>query len=370
MTLACSVNHCENNVENNIQNVNENEIMEKDACYESIKVQQDTTSKKWEIYLTETNSNRIALSGVGSGLKTIIFVLVNLFVLTLDREKNSKYIFLFEELENNLHPDLQRRLFDYLYKYVKDTEDRIVLTSHSNVAIDYLYKNEGNGIYHVQKKQKSELLCVRGFNAKSDIIDDLGHKASDLIQANGIIWVEGPSDRIYINHWLKVLCGSEFKEGIDYQFMYYGGKLLSQYTDEVEGEQVADLINIMHLNRNAIVVMDSDKRASDEKIRDAKIRVKNEVERTENMVWITAGREIENYIPSDAIKKMFGKDKKQIDQYDSFPNYIKSEDPNFLHHKVEFAKRVIEFIDKENSKILDVEEKIKMIYSEIERWNS
>ena len=31
-----------------------------------------------------------------------------------------------------------------------------------------------------------------------DVLDDLGAKASDIFQSNGIIWVEGPSDRIYI----------------------------------------------------------------------------------------------------------------------------------------------------------------------------
>jgi predicted ATP-dependent endonuclease of OLD family len=31
---------------------------------------------------------------------------------------------------------------------------------------------------------------------------ELGMRASDLVQANTVIWVEGPSDRIYVRHWL------------------------------------------------------------------------------------------------------------------------------------------------------------------------
>ena len=37
------------------------------------------------------------------------------------------------------------------------------------------------------------------------LVDDLGIKASDILQSNGIIWVEGPSDRIYINKFRTYL---------------------------------------------------------------------------------------------------------------------------------------------------------------------
>lgn len=57
------------------------------------------------------------------------------------------------------------------------------------------------------------------------ILDDLDVRASDLLQSNGIIWVEGPSDRVYIKHWLHQFCQCSFKEGSDYQFLYYGGRL-------------------------------------------------------------------------------------------------------------------------------------------------
>lgn len=47
---------------------------------------------------------------------------------------------------------------------------------------------------------------------------DLGYRPSDLLQANAIIWVEGPSDRIYINHWLDQQA-PDLVEGIDYSIM-------------------------------------------------------------------------------------------------------------------------------------------------------
>ena len=32
----------------------------------------------------------------------------------------------------------------------------------------------------------------------SEVLSNLGIRASELLQSNGVIWVEGPSDRVYI----------------------------------------------------------------------------------------------------------------------------------------------------------------------------
>ena len=94
----------------------------------------------------------------------------------------------------------------------------------------------------------------------SEILDDLDVKASDLFQTNGIIWVEGPSDRLFILRWLEVFTDNKFREGIDFQFLYYGGRLLAHYEASESLSADHDLINILTTNRNAVLVMDSDKK--------------------------------------------------------------------------------------------------------------
>ena len=89
------------------------------------------------------------------------------------------------------------------------------------------------------------------------MLSDLDVRASDLFQSNGIIWVEGPSDRVYINRWLKVFCDSEYIEGSHYQFLYYGGKTLSHFTVD---DKLDDLISILKTNKNAAIVIDSEAR--------------------------------------------------------------------------------------------------------------
>ncbi len=351
-----------------------NEIMSPEACYENIKVQQNTSDRLWEVYLTEKGGRRIPLSKTGSGLKTVILVLINLLVLTKKRLDGDKYIYLFEELENNLHPSLQRRLYRYLYNFVKETNDRIVLTTHSPVAINSIYGEEGNGIYHVIKKESSTLLPLLEHKGKRAVLDDLDVKASDLFQANGIIWVEGPSDKVYIKHWMEILCENKYKEGSDYQFLYYGGKLLSRYTakdmDDCSDEELEDFINILKVNRNAVIVMDSDKHQEDEPIRKNKLRVKSEMEANNYLVWITEGKEIENYIPAEAVNKIFSSEKRQVEKYESFNRYIEELDDSFSSHKVEFAKDIVKYINKENIYVLDLVERIQELVDKIEHWNT
>ena len=347
-----------------------NTIMYPDAIYESIKIQKNIDDDTWEIYLTEQGGERIPLSKSGSGLKTIMLVLINILILSKEGLfRTKRIIYLFEELENNIHPALQRRLINYLYNAINGTENRLVLTTHSAVAINAVYGKKGNGIYHVLKNnQESELRQVLSYEKQAEILDDIDVRASDILQANCVIWVEGPSDRVYIKRWLDLISDNQCIEGIGYQVLCYGGKILNHY--KVDAKNASDFISILNINRHSIILMDSDKKDADEPIRETKSRIEKESLESGNYVWITKGKEIENYIPVDAINQRYVVEKSQIGQYDSFNDYIKSIKPNFSGEKVQFAREMVPYINKDNYNILDLEERIKDVYSKIKEWNS
>ena len=346
-----------------------NAIIYPETTYENIKIQQvdDAGELKWEIFLQE-KGKRYALSKMGGGLKTIILVLANLLIIPkLKAYKNKKIIYAFEELENNLHPALQRKLFEYIYKYAQDNDIMIFLTTHSHVAINTFCDKEGTQIFHVEKQDGvSKMHKIDDYISKTTLLNDLDVRASDILQSNGIIWVEGPSDRVYIKRWLKIFGGDEIEEGRDYQFLYYGGRLLSHYTAEQDCE---DLISILLTNRNAAIVIDSDKRKNNSKINETKKRVKNEFEKYGAFCWITKGKEIENYLEKEAIEEAFGKKVgKQCEQYQLFPEYIGPICPTFK--KVEFAQKVVPYVIQERaSKMLDLEKQVKSLYAVIKKWN-
>lgn len=342
-----------------------NEILGEDAHFDAIKVQQVEQPDKsylWEIFLTE-QGERYPLSKMGSGLKTILLVLINLLICT--KEKSAR-VFLFEELENNLHPALQRRLFNYIYNYAIEHDIIVFMTSHSHVSINCYFGKESANIYHVEKIDGgSTVKKIENYLDKAELLDDLDVRASDLLQSNGIIWVEGPSDRIYIKKWLSLVEPS-LKETEHYQFAYYGGRLLSHYTGAVEGN---DLIKILLTNRNSAIVIDSDKRNRQATINETKKRVQGEFETNKLFCWVTKGKEIENYITSRTINAHYDSALAQVKQYELFPSYISSLNDNFSLQKVKFAQDLADDIKAEDLAILDLKEKVTKLATVIKKWN-
>ncbi len=346
-----------------------NSIFQSDGEFESIRIQQinGESGGMWEVFLQEKGQQRIPLSKMGSGLKTIILILLNLLVIP-GLSKKTRFVYAFEEIENNLHPALQRRVFDYLYKYAVDNETTIFITTHSHVAINCFYDRDEASLYHIEKKDnKATVYRIESYLDKAKILSDLDVKASDILQSNGIIWVEGPSDRVYIKRWIELLTDNEFEEGKDYQFLYYGGRLLSHYSAEEE----TDLISILTTNRNAAIVIDSDKIKRQTSLNNTKKRIIGEFSRLNMFSWVTKGKEIENYIPVSAIRNMFGKDRiKECGQYELFPGYIEKYYKGFSGRKVQFANSVIKNMLKEECEMkMDLQKQIKELYRNIEKWN-
>lgn len=295
-------------------------------------------------------------------------MLLNLIVIPkLAKNSSKRYVYGFEELENNLHPAMQRKVFEYLYDFATKNDVTIFLTTHSHVAINCFYDKSDASMFHIVKNQgKAEVKRIESYLDKAEILADLDVKASDILQANGIIWVEGPSDRIYIKRWLEIFTDNQFKEGQHYQFLYYGGRLLSQYALQEQTE----LISILTTNRNAVIVIDSDKRNQQASINSTKKRIVEEFDTLQMFCWVTKGKEIENYLTAASISERFEKNIKQCGKYALFPDYINRYYKGFTGKKVQFASEMVPFITEENTRgHFDVEEKIKKLYSQIATWN-
>lgn len=236
----------------------------------------------------------LPLLNVGKGIEDVLVILTASVCY-------SNQVICIEEPELNLHPLIQRRLIKYLSEH---TENQYIISTHSPTIIDAA---EGSVFEVTHDGIQTRLRYVEFDSEKRAICEDLGCKASDLLQANCVIWVEGPSDRIYLNHWIR---GKDvgLVEGIHYSIMFYGGKLINNLTalgESVESDYLDELIDLIPINRNLAILMDRDTNDAQTQIRASKLEFEKALNNSNanSFCWVTQGREIENYLDFDELHK-------------------------------------------------------------------
>ena len=357
-----------------------NHIYEPDCSFSRILVQRIAPGHtSWEVYLIEKSTQMpIPLSQTGSGFKTILLTLVYLHLIPLIEEQPvQNYLFAFEELENNIHPAVQRRLMWFIRDFALEQGCYTFLTTHSSVIIDMFSRDNRAQIVHTMHDgTKAIAKRAETYVDNRGICDDLGIRASDLLQANSIFWVEGPSDRLYVNRWIDLWSNGELKEGVHYQCMFYGGRLLAHISALDPERKLTDAIPILRLNQNAIFLMDSDKKTSSGKIDSTKKRIAQEITDMGGLAWITHGKEVENYIPPEVIAEHYGKPPQPpLGKYEDLAEYLdknigKDEGKRFEKAKVEFAAIVCPMLSKDNlQSTLDLPTKLTEICEKIKAWN-
>ena len=95
------------------------------------------------------------------------------------------------------------------------------------------------------------------------------------------------------------------------------------------------------------------------------------------MAWVTEGKEVENYIPRQAIQALYPNKivDRAVQKFEAIDKYLdrisSGERKKFLRKKVVFAEKVRRHITKEGIESrLDLAEKLEELCEQIKRWNS
>jgi len=306
---------------------------------------------------------RLKYSHYGYGIQQIILMCCAI-------EHHSNKIVCIDEPENGLHPTLQRRFLKYLVEDVED-DRQIFIATQSPVFADM---QSECSLYHIYREANGTSLraIIDNVHAR-DMLDDIGIKASDILQANGVIWVEGPSDVILINKWISLL-KPKWSEGIEYSFVHYGGSNLAHYTAD---DDIDSLIQMLKINRHSFVVMDRDRDDADAQLKPHVSRIIEELG-LEN-TWVTGGREIENYIPDALLVEYFDSRRGDCPSMASLPKCDSLTamcrdgkariGKEYELDKVNLAQYVSERLTADHLAIHDLTDQMNGLIDRISEWN-
>lgn len=126
----------------------------------------------------KSGENFLPIESLGSGIHEVVMLAAEIILKKMS-------VILLEEPEVHLHPALQRRLMNFI---TEETDSQFFITTHSSTIVD----TSGARIFGVSRTPLGpsvrELLSSQDkFNA----CHELGYRASDLLQSNCVIWVEG-----------------------------------------------------------------------------------------------------------------------------------------------------------------------------------
>ncbi len=154
-----------------------------------------------------------------------------------------------------------------------------------------------------------------------------------------MLWVEGPSDAIYLRHWFLLLSSaSDLTEGLDYVFAFHAGALLTHAAGEREPETITVFGEI---NPNYFLVLDRD---PDEEETFSHRYTGNWA--GHDNVWITAPKEIEGYVSDEGLSLAVGDEIKKSRISDTSRSLRErlealSLPKSWSNRKVDLARRVV-----------------------------
>lgn len=239
---------------------------------------------KYQLRSEIEKAYHVPLSYIGEGAKRVALVLYHIV-------NSTQQVIGVEEPETNLHPGAQKRFRIRLDSLCAKYNKRMMLTTHSTIFVDGW---ESASVHKVD--------INKGLTSVSEAIDReqlasvaqlLGVSPGDAFSADGIIWVEGPSDLVVYTAFFKALGTDLNAENIS--MMWVGGETLRHVHVDELGQ----------LNPNFSILVDSERTSVHSTVPRWKLQLAKECEDHGHAFFMTERRSIENYFTAVVISRYY-----------------------------------------------------------------
>lgn len=247
---------------------------------------------------------------LGDGIQNLIILLYPTFF-----HADKSLLCFIEEPEISLHPGMQRLFIDTIMRE-EFTNVQFFLTTHSNHFLDMTLDHSRISIYNFQKQDfgsSSTYSVVNTDNEDIKLLDALGVRNSSLFISNCTIWVEGITDRLYLNKYMDLLQREEFgndyetkrlKEDLHYSYIEYGGANLVHYA--FDDKEQWEKIQALKICSKILLVMDEDSAYQDNTSFKYN-RIQELKEELGDRLVVLPCREIENTLSAKVLKAVIRK---------------------------------------------------------------
>lgn len=226
------------NLKNNLIGSSSRELYEKInekftevSTYYKFDVANSEDKIDWELFFSKSDKiNWRSAENWGLGLQDLLVILY--FAL-----EPKASIVLIEEPENHLHPELQRRLLQFLKEETSD-DKQFFLSTHSNIFLDSTYVDR---IFHTSIVE--DKLLLDDATSRTKIMNDLGYSVIDNLTSDIVIIVEGINDKKVLTEFFRKM---DLYGKYNIKFWLLGGDLM----EHADLESFADNYKIMALLDN------------------------------------------------------------------------------------------------------------------------
>lgn len=317
----------------------------------------------------------------GSGIRNVLMILSSIRIAEhLHQLKNKEHIIksdivgktvlFIDEPELFMHASMLRKLCEHI-EVMSGGWLQIILATHSPVVLDFFSKSEKAIMYHLRKTAAGVKVVEWSEKEHAAVLEALGNRPGELLSANAVLWVEGPSERILFRKAIDRISNGRLHEDLHYKIALYAGSLLHSYL-KPNNDVLALADTLGRFNERFLVVSDSDRKTKGGSEGPIAQVLRRAAVDDMNRVFIGERRTLENYYPQRVLKSLYpGVFNDEFDwEFASVKDKLK--DGGKTIEKVPLALNVLKEMNDEDWKGFfetDLGQHLDAVVEQIARWN-